>query len=186
MALITLVFPTSENNPGISAVQESIISDLAAAQLVSRTPSVLSSTFRETSITLSVPYNNLEEVLRKTQNFPQPEAEHSWTLKNAGKCNSGPKLRLWLIDVFASFVGLIKVCMLHIRLERNMSVCRPPTKSACANYRYHHHVVGILGDAPHFPITLYVNAPARVPFLVGLFSAPLWFLLLVLRTKGHY
>ncbi|KAH3071761.1 hypothetical protein KXV27_008042 [Aspergillus fumigatus] len=108
LALITLVFPTSENNPGISAVQESIISDLAAAQLVSRTPSVLSSTFRETSITLSVPYNNLEEVLRKTQNFPQPEAEHSWTLKNAGKCNSGPKLRLWLIDVFASFVGLIK------------------------------------------------------------------------------
>ncbi|KAH2955362.1 hypothetical protein KXV49_009550, partial [Aspergillus fumigatus] len=108
LALITLVFPTSENNPGISAVQESIISDLAAAQLVSRTPSVLSSTFRETSITLSVPYNNLEEVLRKTQNFPQPEAEHSWTLKNAGKCNSGPKLRLWLIDVLASFVGLIK------------------------------------------------------------------------------
>ncbi|KAH2676065.1 hypothetical protein KXV32_000142 [Aspergillus fumigatus] len=108
LALITLVFPTSENNPGISAVQESIISDLAAAQLVSRTPSVLSSTFRETSITLSVPYNNLEEVLRKTQNFPQPEGEHSWTLKNAGKCNSGPKLRLWLIDVLASFVGLIK------------------------------------------------------------------------------
>ncbi|KAH3143909.1 hypothetical protein KXW18_008971 [Aspergillus fumigatus] len=108
LALITLVFPTSENNPGISAVQESIISDLAAAQLVSRAPSVLSSTFRETSITLSVPYNNLEEVLRKTQNFPQPEGEHSWTLKNAGKCNSGPKLRLWLIDVLASFVGLIK------------------------------------------------------------------------------
>ncbi|KEY81077.1 HMG CoA reductase [Aspergillus fumigatus] len=108
LALITLVFPTSENNPGISAVQESIISDLAAAQLVSRTPSVLSSTFRETSITLPVPYNNLEEVLRKTQNFPQPEGEHSWTLKNAGKCNSGPKLRLWLIDVLASFVGLIK------------------------------------------------------------------------------
>ncbi|EAW22749.1 HMG-CoA reductase [Aspergillus fischeri NRRL 181] len=108
LALITLVFPTSENDPGISAVQESVISDLAAAQLVSRTPSVLSSTLSETSITLSVPYNHLEEVLRKTQNFPKPQGEPSWTLKNAGKGNSGPKLRLWLIDFLASFVDLIK------------------------------------------------------------------------------
>ncbi|GFF46860.1 3-hydroxy-3-methylglutaryl-coenzyme A reductase [Aspergillus lentulus] len=111
LALITLVFPTSESNPGISAVQESIFSDLTAAQPVSRTPSVLSSVLSETSIALSVPYDYLEEVLCKTQNFAKSQGEHSgqiWTLKTAGKGNSGPKLRLWLIDFLASFVDLIK------------------------------------------------------------------------------
>lgn len=120
MALITLVFPTSESNPGISAVQESIFSDLTAAQPVSRTPSVLSSVLSETSIALSVPYDYLEEVLCKTQNFAKSQGEHSgqiWTLKTAGKGNSGPKLRLWLIDFLASFVDLIKVCLLLTPLE---------------------------------------------------------------------
>ncbi|GIK02884.1 hypothetical protein Aspvir_006947 [Aspergillus viridinutans] len=107
LALITLVFPTFENNPEISVVQESVISDLTAAQPVSRTPSVLSSVLSETSIALSVPYNYLDEVLRKAKSFSKSQGDH-WTMKNVGKGNSGPKLRLWLIDSLASFVDLIK------------------------------------------------------------------------------
>ncbi|GIJ83908.1 hypothetical protein Asppvi_002739 [Aspergillus pseudoviridinutans] len=111
LALITLMFPTGENNPEMSAVQESVISDLTAAQPVSRTPSVLSSILSEASITLSVPYNYLEEALRKAKSFPKSQGGHSsqiWTVKNARKDNSGGKLRLWLIDFLASFADLIK------------------------------------------------------------------------------
>ncbi|RHZ46013.1 HMG-CoA reductase [Aspergillus thermomutatus] len=111
LALITLVFPASENNPQIPSIQESVISDLTAAQSVSRAPSVFSPILSETSIALSVPYNYLEEVLRKAQNFPKSQGEHSseiWAMKSTGKGKSGLKLKLWLTDSLASFVDLIK------------------------------------------------------------------------------
>ncbi|EED20464.1 HMG-CoA reductase [Talaromyces stipitatus ATCC 10500] len=113
LALATFVFSdsTQANTPANDDI--SIPANVSAIH-VPQTPNLFSSFLRDSSVALTVPYDELPDLLRAVQEINDPSTENDgrearkWIMKAARGQGSRRALKLYVSDAWSSLVDLIK------------------------------------------------------------------------------
>lgn len=135
LALTTFVFPDSSARSPQAPPQARDVAVPAncSAVPIPHTPNMLSPISHDSSLAFAVPYDQISEFLRATQEIPETidtkdgsAEQKKWIMKAARSSGSGSRrvLRIWLTDAWNSFVDLLKVGMLLLSLRNNWMASR--------------------------------------------------------------
>ncbi|EGC45925.1 HMG-CoA reductase [Histoplasma capsulatum var. duboisii H88] len=119
LALTTFVFPDSSARSPQAPPQARDVAVPAncSAMPIPHTPNMLSPISHDSSLAFAVPYDQISEFLRATQEIPETidtkdgsAEQKKWIMKAARSSGSGSRrvLRIWLTDAWNSFVDLLK------------------------------------------------------------------------------